>query len=103
MKKAIITILTLLTVTICIYWFFSSNEINNYRQKGENLIKIVESYKVENGKLPNTINDMEFNQEMGEGPYYEKIDINLYYIYFNIGFDNKYIYRPDVKLWKKEP
>lgn len=103
MKNAIITTLTLLSLIICIYWFFSCSEINNYKQKGEDLVKIVELYKIENGKLPNTIKDIELNLEMGEGPYYEKIDSNLYYIYFNIGFDNKYIYKSDVKLWKKEP
>ena len=74
--------------------------MDNYRQKGNELIKIVEQYKIEKCQLPNTIENFGSNLEMGGRPILRK---NLYSAYFNIGFDTKYIYQSDNKFWDKQP
>jgi hypothetical protein len=43
--------------------------MDNQRQKGNELIKIVVQYKIEKGQLPNTIENFGSNLEIGEGPY----------------------------------
>lgn len=67
------------------------------------LIDLVEKYQVETGQLPNDWRDINFGDESGTGPFYEKTSDNTYRVYFCIGFDEYYIYLSRTKKWRLFP
>ena len=73
------------------------------REKGQVLIDLVEKYQVETGQLPNDWRDINFGDESGIGPFYEKTSDNTYRVYFCIGFDEYYIYQSRTKKWRLFP
>lgn len=83
--------------------FFKSSEESNYLVQGEKLITLIEGFKDKQNRLPDSVAELGLEEQMGEGPYYKKID-NLYYIvYFNIGFDNFKTYSSATNEWKDGP
>ncbi len=66
-------------------------------------IYLLSTSKKDYGKLPESVKDLNLAPEMGEGPYYEKIDSLKYIVYFNIGFDNTLTYYSESKDWKENP
>ena len=104
MKKIIIVLIIGIIAILGTIYIFNSLENSRYKKEGENLISKIEDYKKNKGNLPEKINDPdESNKEMGEGPYYRKIDESTYNVYFNIGFDNQIIYDSKTKKWKDSP
>lgn len=101
MKKSIIVFI-IITIIIFIIVILRKCEYNNYLNKGEELIILVEKYKQNTGKLPESVSELGIKETMGEGPYYEKKDTS-YIIYFNIGFDKSLIYDSNNKKWQYEP
>ena len=101
MKKYLIIIFTILISIISLIYFFKIREFNNYKTVGNKIIEKVFLYKKINKELPNSISDFDSNKEMGEGPYYEKIDDTTFIVYFNIGFDDKIFYNSNDGEWKK--
>jgi len=104
MKKIVISLIIGIVAIFGAIYVFNRLENSSYKSEGENFISKIEDYKKNKGKLPETINDLdESNKEMGEGPYYRKIDESTYNVYFNIGFDNQIIYDSKTKKWKDSP
>ncbi len=103
MKKIIIGISVLVVVFLAVFFYLRSSEAKTYKEEGFVLIKKVETYKKDYGKLPESVKDLNLTPEMGEGPYYEKIDSLKYIVYFNIGFDNTLTYYSESKDWKENP
>lgn len=73
-----------------------------YKQKGFLLIKKVEGYKNKKNRLPIDLEELGEEEPMNQGAYYEKIDSINYKIYFNIGFDNSFVYYSKSKQWRDE-
>ena len=48
----------------------------------------------------NSVSEVKTDIEMGEGPYYEKINDTTFIVFFNIGFDDKIIFNSNSKRWK---
>lgn len=75
-------------------------EYTQYKEHGKVLIDKIEIYLLENKRLPNSITEIGFNENMEMGPYYCKIDCNEYSVYYCIGFDEYYVYNSLTKEWK---
>lgn len=103
MKKIIIGILVILLVSVGVFFYLRIAENKEYKEAGSLLIEKVEKYKIEYGKLPETVSELHIKSEMGEGPYYEKIDSLKYIVYFNIGFDDMLTYDSETNIWKETP
>ena len=101
MKKLIIYTLSLILIILFTYTSFKYLERKKYEDLGNELINKIELYGTTNSKLPESVKDLNLDIEMGEGPYYKKLDNNTYEVYFNIGFDNSsIIYKSNSKNWK---
>lgn len=74
-----------------------------YEEKGNLLIKKIETYRRLKNSLPNSLTELGIEEPMNEGPYYEKIDSINYKVYFNVGFDNSKVYYSKLKEWRDEP
>lgn len=48
----------------------------------------------------NSHDDLECDLEMGEGPYYKKLNDTVFIVYFNIGFDDSIIFNSREKKWE---
>jgi len=103
MKKVVIGISVVVLIVVASVFYLRNTENRNYKAKGKQLIEKVEKYKKEYGKLPESTSDLGVQAEMGEGPYYEKLDSTNYTVYFNIGFDNTLMYHSDTGEWKENP
>ncbi|MCT4636277.1 MAG: hypothetical protein N4A72_01095 [Bacteroidales bacterium] len=103
MRKIIIAISALTLITIGSITYLIISKTNSYIKQGNILVEKVEEYKQQYNKLPKTITDLNIKESMGTGPYYELIDSTKYIVYFNIGFDNTFIYSPNTKEWIETP
>lgn len=103
MKKVIIWTLIVLIIVAVTIFYMRINETAKYKNKGNILIERIESYRQRHGELPDNVKELGIEEEMGEGPYYEKIDSVKYIVYFNIGFDNAFIYYSDTQKWEWTP
>lgn len=101
-KKIIITTILLIILSLCFLYWMKYHQENSYENKGNLLVKQIETYKEMENRLPNSLNDLGIAEPMNEGPYYEKLDSINYKVYFNIGFDNSKIYYSRLKEWKDE-
>lgn len=74
---------------------------NDYEKKGEEIINIIELYRKETNKLPENLGELNYSENMQEGPHYIKIDSISYQVYYSIGFDDYYVYDSKEEVWKK--
>jgi len=102
-RKIIITISVLTLTSIGSITYLIISNTNSYIKQGSILIKKVEEYKQQYNKLPKTITDLNIKESTGTCPYYELIDSTKYIVYFNIGFDNSFIYNSNTKEWIETP
>ncbi|MDA3843130.1 MAG: hypothetical protein PF588_02015 [Candidatus Kapabacteria bacterium] len=103
MKRIIIGIFTTVVIIGAVISYLTMSEYNEYEEKGAVLIDKVEKYRARYGMLPNSVEDLHIELVMNEGPYYERVDSVKYKVYFNIGFDNTYMYYSNIKTWKYSP
>jgi len=99
LKKIIIGLGVMLAIVVAIVLYLRSVEDKGYKDRGYEMIVQVENFKRLHGKLPQSITDLDIEEPMGTGPYYEQIDSTKYKVYFNIGFDNTLTYYSDTKEW----
>ena len=102
MKKILIVlvvILVLLGWILCIQY----REDKLYEKEGQVLIDKIEYYKSIHKRLPNSMESLGEKETMSNGPYYEKVDSNVYKIYFCIGFDDYKVYNSRDKKWSNVP
>lgn len=82
MKKTIkISFLILIFIFFCIesFQFFENSQ---YKKDGQHLI-----------------DNIDINDNMGNGPYYKKINNSEYVVFFCVGFDKYYVYSSRKKEW----
>jgi hypothetical protein len=101
--KIIFGVISSIVLGVSIVFFLKYKEKEKYESKGNELINRIELYRRQHSRLPNSILDLGIEEQMGEGPYYEKKDSLNYILFFNIGFDNAKIYSSSEKRWKDEP
>ncbi len=102
-KKIIALSFGLILVFILIY--FGIRMIGNITLEiqGNKIVKQIEEYKVKNGKLPSSLNEIGI-QETEAGPwFYEKRDSINYVLFYPLGFDNSKNYYSQTKEWRDLP
>lgn len=87
-------------IIIAIYFFLRFQEFNSYTKRGDELISKINKFEKIENQLPNATSDFKVDIEMGEGPYYEKLNDTTFIVYFNIGFDDKIIFNSNKKKWE---
>jgi len=103
MKKLFISILALVLILIGAFIILRHSENRHYKNRGKQLILKVENYNKNYGEFPKSVDELNVEPQMGEGPYYEKVDSSKYIVYYNIGFDNTLTYYSDSQTWKESP
>ncbi|RPD96681.1 hypothetical protein EGM88_09995 [Aureibaculum marinum] len=103
MKKIVISISGSLILIIAAYFFLRKSQLNDYKERGDIIVQKVKNYKFRNGNLPNSVIDINSDLEMGEGPYYEKLNDTVFIVYFNIGFDDMLLYNSSKNEWESKP
>lgn len=99
-KRIIILISIAFFISLLVIIALRNFESNSYKNRATVFIEQVEKFKTTNGVLPNTISECGLSEEMGDGPYYKKINDDFYMVYFNIGFDDAVVYYSDTKTWE---
>ena len=102
-KKVILGIFILVIICFTTIRLLGYLEYKSYKDKGAVLVEKVEEYKAKHNKLPKSEEDIDFTFEMGNGPFYEKIDSLRYIVYFSIGFDEYFTYSSETKEWENTP
>ncbi|HBK70122.1 MAG TPA: hypothetical protein DDZ39_00435 [Flavobacteriaceae bacterium] len=100
MKKTLTYILIITILISGVYFVLIQLQLRGYKEKGNVLIEKVYNFNKENGSLPNSHDDLECDLEMGEGPYYKKLNDTVFIVYFNIGFDDSIIFNSREKKWE---
>ena len=96
----IITIFFILFITYC---YFVNKEKNELIKGASILIQKVDSYKLLKKRLPESVTELGIEEQMDIGTYYQKLDSNRYIIYYNIGFDDSFVYYSNLKEWRHNP
>lgn len=106
MKKIIKIGVIIVSVLIALFFVYQVLLIQNnkdYQKRAELLINKIETFRRLEKRLPNDVKELGLEEPMDNGPYYEKKDSVTFVVFFNIGFDDTYIYYSDTKKWKWEP
>ena len=102
MKKIFIVLVTILAVLGGIL-YMQYREDKIYKNEGQRLIDKIECYRSIHKRLPNCMESLGEKETMSIGPYYEKVDSNVYNVYFCIGFDDYKVYNSRDKKWSNVP
>ena len=90
--------LTALLIILC----FTVSCADKREKLGEEIIAKIESYKKQNGYLPNKLNDIGVI-EKEEGPiYYSKKSDTTYMIYYGGVLGESMVYNFDTKQWESD-
>jgi hypothetical protein len=100
MRKITISILIILTIIVIVFLFLRHEELSSYKEKGNKMVRQIYKFEKINHTLPNSISDFQVDTEMGEGPYYEKLNDSIFIVYYNIGFDDKITFTSNKKTWE---
>lgn len=99
MKKILLILFICISTLLITRYILILIENNEYKDKAEHTISMIETYLSINGYLPDSIQVLGIQESIGKGPYYQKSDSSQYIIYYNIGFDSKYVYNSKSKEW----
>lgn len=91
----------IICLTILLFGSFTGcgNSEKELKTQGNELVKKVEEYKKNTGKLPSGLKDMGLEESM-EGPlFYERKDSVNYMIWFGTTLGESMIYYSDTKEW----
>lgn len=102
MKRKTVFIFVLLIITSFLVYFFYFNYTEEKRliDQGNVIVEKIESYKLKEGYLPNSLNDIGIEEKM-EGPfYYTRWDSINYILYFTRpGVGESMNFYSDTKEW----
>lgn len=100
--KRILIVLSVIIAILAGISYMRYQEDKMYRNRGQVLIDKIEHYRSIHKLLPDDISSLGENETMSDGPYYEKVDSNIYRIYFCLGFDDYKVYDSRDKKWSDE-
>ena len=102
-KNKIIIVLGLLLMIVVVFAFLGDT-IRDFRlmNKSEKVAKAIDHYRQIQGKLPTTLDEIGYKNDLPPNDlYYEIIDDDLYYISFFHSIDYNYVYYSDEREWRK--
>ena len=80
--------------------FYSCCGIDCEKQKqAEHLINKIETYRIENDRIPNSLIDLGFKLNEEDEVYFEKIDEDLYTIWYGTTLGDSNVYYSKSKVW----
>lgn len=82
------------------FMIMGHNERKEWRAKGQVMIERIEDFRMNNGRLPESVEEMGLEKEVSIGPFYNKKEDGIYEILFIISSDDTYIYSSDTKKWR---
>jgi len=91
---------TIMLLIMCTIFLLQYMEKKKMQKQGNELIIKIEEYRLRNKKLPENVSELGIDECEGSGPFYEKIDSTSYRVFFNIGFDDSFIYDSKIREWK---
>ena len=95
-RHGIIVLTTLLLLTGCC-------DIVCKRQKhAETIIKKVETYRQETGKLPDNVTEIGINDNQMHLSFYIKKSVDEYEVWYGLDLGTSKIYNSKTKKWRKE-
>ena len=97
-----IIIFILLTISLLILIVRTKARLD-YEKQGQALISLIEQYYLSYGKWPQDVRDVNWEEEMGIGPFYRLENDSTYIVYFCLGFDEYYQYDSSLKSWSYFP
>ena len=100
MKKLFIYLFIIFFAIYLIFLFLRFKENKSYIEKGNKIVNKIYEYKTIHKKLPNKLSDIYLDLEMGEGPYYKKMSDSIFIVFYNIGFDDKIIFKSNLNKWE---
>ncbi|MBE7696476.1 hypothetical protein [Tenacibaculum finnmarkense] len=101
MKKRYIYIIIICVFIFSCILFLRNKESYSYVEKGNEMINKVYLYKKEHKKFPDSTSNFIINTEMGQGPYYKKLNDTVFIVYYNLGLDHdQLIFNSFTKEWK---
>jgi len=92
--KIKIIILVLISLVFC-----CCNSKGTLEKQGDELIKKIEDYKEESGKLPKTLEDLGIKETLDGPLFYVKCDSVNYMIYYGTTLGESMYYYSDTKEW----
>ena len=102
MKKIIVLSLVFIVITLIISIILKIKWAeNNYIKTGEDVINMIELYRKNTGKLPENLYELNYSENMQEGPHYLRINSISYQVFYSLDFDDYFVYDSREKVWKK--
>ncbi len=97
-----IAIISAIIAAIIIAFIFLMPKWENYRmeKKGNKIIAIMEKFKTDHGRLPDSLAEMGLVDDMHTQPFYTKINENEYRLNYSWDFDRGYGYFSDTGKWR---
>jgi len=99
-NRSILALLAVLCCLVVAVLLMQSSEDARLIETGDVVVQKVETFKKQNGRLPNSRAEMGLPDSETSQPFHEKRGEENYVVYFNIGFDNTKAYYFDSKKWE---
>jgi len=99
------TIWALVGILAVVLFVFAMTRWEDYKlkKKGNEIVKTVEHFKAEHGRLPESLAEMGLVDDMVTQPFYTKRSDTTYDLYYGFGFDEGLMYSSDTKKWGNYP
>lgn len=97
-RKFILTVSSFFLLTVFILSFIGQRE-RKLIKEGNKIVEEVEKFKEDNGRVPNSLSEIGYQENM-EGPlYYEKRDSVNYVLWFGTSLGESVTYSSTLKEW----
>ena len=99
-KKIITIIVFFLIAILAIIAFLPKWEAYRMEQRGSKIIETIEKFKVQHGRLPESLGEIGLIDDMHTQPFYSKRSENEYELHYSWDFDRGYGYFSKTGKWR---
>lgn len=103
LKKVLVMSLGVLGLLVTIAWFFyfRTARENRLMAKGDEMVKVIEDFYREKGRLPYSLEEIKIQEGEGsDAVFYNKRDSIHYTLSFGMSLSESKIYYSDSKRWE---
>lgn len=98
-KKNILTICIIISSILFYVFFIKESREERLTKEGDHLIEQIEKFRKENGRLPISFKEVDYEPKTGSEELYYNLDSNNYTISFGMSIDYNKTYYSDIKQW----
>ncbi|WP_372472509.1 hypothetical protein AB4865_06705 [Capnocytophaga sp. ARDL2] len=99
-RETVFIFVLLIIASFLVYFFYFNTEERGLINQGNIIVEKIESYKLKEGYLPNSLNDIGIEEKMESPFYYTRWDSVNYILYFTKpGVGESMNYYSDSKEW----